>query len=410
MIAGNSVPRVSSPGTEVSITTPPGYRQSEIGLLPDDWEIATLGALGRPLSGGTPRTSEPRYWNGDIPWISSKDMKVSRLHDSTDHVTPLALGNGTRLVQPGTILMVVRGMSLAHSFPVAIVEKPVAFNQDLKAFVANAGVDSEFVLRWLEYNQSTLLLLATEATHGTKRIPTPDLLASHVPLPHPAEQREIGEALSDVDGLLGTLEALIAKKRAIKQATMQQLLTGRMRLPGFLDEWETKSFDEVLKRVNCDPYQIQTSEYETSGLCPVVDQGHAAIVAFSDRTDKLFECPAGGVIVFGDHTRIVKFVNMNFIIGADGTQVLEARGNAVTKFLFYQFLTKSIPNTGYNRHYKFLLELTFNMPTPLEQGDIVGILSDMDSEIEALERRRDKMRAVKQGMMEQLLTGRVRLV
>lgn len=245
MSAGNSVPRVSNPGTEVSITTPSGYRQSEIGLLPDDWEITTLGALGRPLSGGTPRTSEPRYWNGDIPWISSKDMKVSRLHDSTDHVTPLALGNGTRLVQPGTILMVVRGMSLAHSFPVAIVETPVAFNQDLKAFVANAGVDSEFVFRWLEYNQSTLLLLATEATHGTKRIPTPDLLASHVPLPHPAEQREIAEALSDVDGLLGTLGALIAKKQAIKQATMQHLLVGMTRLPGFSADWERKRIGDI---------------------------------------------------------------------------------------------------------------------------------------------------------------------
>ena len=135
----------SVPGQQgkFSTTTLPGYRQSEIGLLPDDWEITTLGALGRLLSGGTPRTSESRYWNGDIPWVSSKDMKLPRLDDSIDHVTPLALGNGTRLVQPGTILMVVRGMSLVHSFPVAIVDKPVAFNQDLKAFVPNAGVDSE---------------------------------------------------------------------------------------------------------------------------------------------------------------------------------------------------------------------------------------------------------------------------
>ena len=172
-------------------------------------------------------------------------MKVSRLHDSIDHVTPLALGNGTRLVQAGTILMVVRGMSLVHSFPVAIVEKPVAFNQDLKAFVPNAGVDSEFVLRWLEFNQATLLLLATEATHGTKRIPTPDLLASHVPLPHPAEQREIAEALSDVDVLLGALEALIAKKRAIKQSAMQQLLGGKARLSGFGGEWQQMALGKI---------------------------------------------------------------------------------------------------------------------------------------------------------------------
>ena len=141
--------------------------------------------------------------------------------------------------------MVVRGMSLAHSFPVAIVEKPVAFNQDLKAFVPIPAVDGEFLLRWLQANQTRLLLLATEATHGTKRIPTGDLLATHVSLPRLAEQREIAEALADVDGLLAALEALIAKKHAIRQSVMQQVLTGSTRLPGFRGEWETKRLGDL---------------------------------------------------------------------------------------------------------------------------------------------------------------------
>ena len=207
-------------------------------------------------------------------------MKVSRLRDSTYHVTPLALGNGTRLVQPGTILMVVRGNVACAFVPGGHRRKPVAFNQDLKAFVANAGVDSEFVLRWLEFNQAVLLLLATEATHGTKRIPTPDLFASHVPLPPSAEQREIAEALSDVDGLLGALEALIAKKRAIKQATMQQLLTRKIRLPRFLDEWEAKNFDEVLKRVNCNPYQVRPQNTKTVGFTLLLIKGKLILLRF----------------------------------------------------------------------------------------------------------------------------------
>lgn len=227
------------------LSTPPTFSQSGHRPLPAGWENTTLGALGHPSSGGTPSRSDSRFWDGDIPWISSKDMKVARLHDSLEHVTPLALGNGTRLVQPGTILMVVRGMSLAHSFPVAIVEKPVAFNQDLKAFVPIPAVDGEFLLRWLQANQTRLLLLATEATHGTKRIPTGDLLATHVSLPRLAEQREIAEALADVDGLLAALEALIAKKHAIRQSVMQQVLTGSTRLPGFRGEWETKRLGDL---------------------------------------------------------------------------------------------------------------------------------------------------------------------
>ena len=231
-----------------------------------------------------------------------------------------------------------------------------------------------------------------------------------VVLPPLSEQRAIAEALSDVDGLLAALEALIAKKRAIKQAAMQQLLTGKSRLPGFSGAWETKGFGEVFKRLNGKAHQIQTSEYSTHGLHPVIDQGQDYVVAFSDRTDKLFECLNGGVIVFGDHTRIVKFIDVNFLIGADGVQLLTMQADGVTKFFFYQLLTKDIPNTGYNRHFKFLRGFTFEVPTLSEQKAIAAVLSDIAAEIAALERRRAKTRAVKQSMMQQLLTGRVRLV
>ncbi len=231
-----------------------------------------------------------------------------------------------------------------------------------------------------------------------------------VPIPPPAEQWAIAEALSDMDGLLGALEVLIAKNRAIKQATMQQLLTGKTRLPGFSGAWESKCFEQVFRRLNGKPHQIQTSEYDSHGLHPVIDQGQNLVAAFSDRTDKLFECPRGGVIVFGDHTRIVKFVDVDFLIGADGTQLLATRGHDIAKFFFYQLSTKDIPNTGYNRHFKFLNDLAFATPSPKEQYAIAAVLSDMDAEVAALERHRDKVRAVQQGMMQQLLTGRVRLV
>ena len=241
-------------------------------------------------------------------------------------------------------------------------------------------------------------------------LPKDKLEAVLLPVPPPVEQRAIAEALSDMDQLLGSLEKLIAKKRAIKQAAMQQLLTGKARLPDFSGEWEEKRFGEVFKRLNGKAHQIQTSEYSPHGLHPVIDQGQDAIAAFSDRTDKLFECLTGGVIVFGDHTRIVKFVDVNFLIGADGTQLLAAQEHAVTKFFFYQLLTKEIPNTGYNRHFKFLQELTFEVPSSEEQKAIAAVLSDMDAEIAALERRLEKTRAIKQGLMQQLLTGGVRLV
>ena len=237
-----------------------------------------------------------------------------------------------------------------------------------------------------------------------------NLAQVQIKLPPIAEQNAIAEALSDVDGLINSLEALIAKKRAIKQATMQQLLTGKTRLPGFSGAWDMKWFEELFKRLNGNSHKIQTSEYSVNGLHPVIDQGQDAIVGYSDQTEKLFKCPADGVIVFGDHTRIVKFVDVDFLIGADGTQLLAMKGDGITKFFYYQLLTKDIPDTGYNRHFKFLKDLTFKTPRWEEQYAIAAVLSDMDAEIAALEQRRDKTIAIKQGMMQQLLTGRVRLV
>ena len=234
--------------------------------------------------------------------------------------------------------------------------------------------------------------------------------ALELSIPCGDEQHTIAKVLSDVDGLLNALEALIAKKRAIKQAVMQQLLTDKTRLPGFSGAWETKRFGELFKRLNGNSHKIQTSEYSVNGLHPVIDQGQDTIVAYSDRTEKLFKCPVGGVIVFGDHTRIVKFIDVDFLIGADGTQLLAMRGTDVAIFLFYQLSTKDIPNTGYNRHFKFLKDLTFKIPKPEEQHAIASVLSDMNAEIATLEQRRDKTHAIKQGMMQQLLTGRLRLV
>jgi type I restriction enzyme S subunit len=197
---------------------------------PRNWRRRPLGSLGEWYSGGTPSMADESYWSGEIPWVSPKDMKVSRLYDAADHVSERALHNGTRLAPRGALLMVVRGMILAHSFPVARAERPVAFNQDMKALVVGPDVDSEFLLAWLQANSKRLLARADEATHGTKRMPTKTLFAAQVALPPLDEQRAIAEVLSDMDAEIAALEARRDKTKALKQAMMQELLTGRTRL------------------------------------------------------------------------------------------------------------------------------------------------------------------------------------
>ena len=236
------------------------------------------------------------------------------------------------------------------------------------------------------------------------RIPCPPSLA---------EQRAIAAVLTDVDDLIESLEALIAKKRAIKTATMQQLLTGRTRLPGFGGEWEVRRFAELLRQIPSKQYQIAASQYCAAGRFPVVDQGRGVHVGYSDNTDRVFTPSQHGIIVFGDHTRVIKFYRRAFVLGGDGTCLFEAGSRCVLlAFVFHALcldLHHRVPNTGYNRHFKFLANSRLPLPPLPEQRAIATVLTDMDAEITALERRLDKTRDLKRGMMQQLLTGAIRL-
>ena len=165
-----------------------------------------------------------------------------------------------------------------------------------------------------------------------------------------------------------------------------------------------------MTRLNVKAHQIQTSDYQTTGRYPVVDQGEEQVIGFSDRHDKRFRCPEAGVIVFGDHTCIVKFIDFDFLVGADGTQVLQAKSGQCARFHALQLQHRGVEPTGYNRHFKFLKEREFLAPPLPEQTAIAAVLSDMDAEIAALEAWAAKARQLRLGMMQDLLTGRIRLV
>lgn len=250
--------------------------------------------------------------------------------------------------------------------------------------------------------------LCEASTYPNIRIP--EYLSVLVQSPPLSEQRAIAEALSDADALLDGLDRLIVKKRDLKQAAMQQLLTGKTRLPGFSGEWETKRFDDVFERVNSKPYQIPTAWYQATGAYPVVDQGKLPVIAFSDKSERLLRCPADGLVVFGDHTCIVKYVCVDFIVGADGTQVLRAKHPHIARFYAYQLQYSGVVSTGYSRHFGVLKEGVFAAPPPAEQLAIATVLADMDAELEALEARREKVQSLKHAMMQELLTGKTRLV
>ncbi|GIV04346.1 MAG: hypothetical protein KatS3mg015_3176 [Fimbriimonadales bacterium] len=214
------------PGWHTEWKTVPG-----IGTVPACWEVVRLGDCGAWLSGGTPSKDRSDYWSGAVPWISPKDMKRRELFDAIDHVTEAGARAGSRIVEPGTILLVVRGMILAHSFPVAIARVRCAFNQDIKALVCHSDISPDFLLAVLESRKAELLHLPTPSTHGTMRVITEELQSLMVPKPAPKEQGRIAELVAAVDLRIATEQCQLEVLKRIKDLLADALLSGRVRVP-----------------------------------------------------------------------------------------------------------------------------------------------------------------------------------
>jgi type I restriction enzyme S subunit len=195
------------------------------------WRELTLGDCVTLQSGGTPSKANAAYWSGPVPWVSAKDMTTLRLQDTEDHVSVEAIGNGTRLVQKGTLLAVVRGMSLAKEFRIVEVQRPMAFNQDVKAIIPRDGVDSRFILYSLLARREYVLGIADEAAHGTKRLQTDRFLAVPVSLPNLPMQRRIASILSAYDDLIENNTRRIAILEEMARRIYEEWFV-RFRFPG----------------------------------------------------------------------------------------------------------------------------------------------------------------------------------
>ncbi|CAK8723317.1 Type I restriction modification DNA specificity domain-containing protein [Candidatus Electrothrix aarhusensis] len=147
-----------------------------------------LGKVGKWLSGGTPSRKNKDYWNGDIPWVSPKDMKSEYITNSIEKITASAVEKGAKILPKNTILIVVRGLILAHSFPVALTKTPVSFNQDMKAIIVSEDFDPEYILSFLQYLKDRVVGLTTTTTHGTRRLATDTLTELMIPEPKETEK------------------------------------------------------------------------------------------------------------------------------------------------------------------------------------------------------------------------------
>ncbi len=214
--------------------------------------------------------------------------------------------------------------------------------------------------------------------------------------------------MGDADSLIESLERQIAKKRDVKQGAMQELLTARQRLPGFTGKWETKKFAQLLNYERPDQYLVRSSDYVEQGI-PVLTANKSFILGYTNEDFGIFQSPP--VIIFDDFTTDSKYVDFPFKVKSSAIKLLHARDKEVCLRYVAERMRLVKHPLGEHKRYYISEYQDIELPTPsfAEQTAIAAVLSDMDAELAALEAKLAKARAIKQGMMQELLTGRIRL-
>lgn len=229
-----------------------------------------------------------------------------------------------------------------------------------------------------------------------------------VTLPPIDEQRAIAAALSDADELIVALQRLIAKKEAIKQGMRQQLLTGKTRLSGFTRKWRPKRLSALLSYEQPGPFLVRTSTQLENGRVPVLTAGKTFLLGYTNELDGVYR--AHPVIIFDDFTTASQFVDFDFKAKSSAMKILSARSGASLRFIYERMQLIKFPLGDHKRYWiSEYSGQTIDVPEPKEQDAIADVLEHCTDEIRSLRLRLAKAKFIKQGMMQELLTGRTRL-
>lgn len=417
-----------------------GYKKTEVGDIPEDWDEKTFGEIFTGfVSGQTPSRSKPEFFKGNIPWITSGELNHGVVNDSLEKITEEAIENSNIQIFPkGTFIFAIIGLEAEGTRGnCAITGIDATINQSCMALLSTGKVSINYLFYYYEKFGNPLALRYCQ---GTKQQNYSGRIVRKLPIVFPknhGEQRAIAIALSDINSYVSLLEHVIDKKRDLKHAAIQALLSGKRRLPGFSDERLCYSMTEVCwfqEGPGVRDYQFtQTGVKLLNGTN--IFRGEISLdttfrhismnEAFGPYSH--FLALAGDIVIASSGISIDKFHEKVAIICEKhlplcmNTSTIRFRSfeNKLNlKFLYYFLMSDSFKNqigieaTGsaqLNFGPSHIAKVVIWLPKFEEQIAIATVLSEMDAELTALEQKRDKTEAIKQGMMQELLTGRVRL-
>lgn len=402
--------------------------------IPCGWRLVKLTSVAKLESGHTPSKRSPEYWDGEIPWISLHDsgsLDKREITSTQKKITQLGLDNSSARLLPAGTVVFSRTATVGKATTMA---SSMCTSQDFANYVCGKDLYNHYLVYLFRFLAPEWERLMAGSTHNSIYMPV--FRELQILLPPPEEQKNIAYALNELDIFICSLDQLIAKKRDIQQATMQQLLTGQRRLPRFSRDWDVKpmlalgnTYGGLAGKTKINfghgearyiPFMnvmtdtvIDTSWLEPVDVAPDEAQNLAkkGDLFFNGSSETPEEVGFCSVLL----EEIPNLYLNSFCFGFRFNTAAKVNG----LFFAYWFRSKAgraamsvlaQGATRYNIAKSAFMQLEIPQPSEEEQTAIATILSDMDTELAALEARRDKARLIKQGMMQELLTGRIRLM
>ena len=419
----------------------PVYKQTEVGIIPEDWAVKSLDAMAFVTSGKRlPLGRSLSDHETPHPYIRVTDMRPGTVSLADIKFVPIDAFppiKRYRIFKEDIFISVAGTLGIVGKIPPELDGANLTENADR---ITNINCSRDYLLHVLMSPQIQNTIDSLQTIGAQPKLALARIRKFDIPLPPTrSEQEAIAEALSDADALIESLEQLLAKKRQLKQGAMQKLLTGKKRLPGFSGEWEERTLFDLAggKKELFDDGDWIESEHITDEGIRLVQTGNIGIGVFVEKDDKkyIFEksfvslrckeirqgdlliCrladPAGRSCVLPDigESKVVTSVDVTIFRPPASVTNRVFLANIFSTDQWFRAVSDRSGGTTHKRISRGALgRLSVRVPSVAEQTAIAAILSDMDAEIVVMESKLAKARQLKQGMMRELLTGRIRLV
>ncbi len=377
-------------------------------MIPKEWNCLKIKALAKHITaGGTPSTRVSEFWNGDIPWMNSGEINSKNIDSVIRRITQAGLKNSSaKMIPPYSVLIALAGQGKTRG-TVAINKIKLCTNQSLAAIIPNEKILPYYLYYNLDFRYQELRTYSTgDGGRGGLNLQ----IIKNIKVDFPTlidEQKKIVEILSTWDQAIEKLNELILAKEKQFKWLLQKLIYNQKNNP----EWEKVKLEATLSYEQPTNYIVHSTQYNNHYNTPVLTAGKTFIIGYTNEKDGIFPIQKLPVIIFDDFTTAKQFVDFPFKVKSSAMKILLPKKETIDmKFIFYSM--KNI-NFQIKSHKRFWIsqysKIKIPIPRPSKQKKITKILFECEKEIKILKQLSNKYHFQKRGLMQKLLTGKVRL-